>query len=147
MEKLKRNGWKVAFLAGMALVCCHVIFGDVDNWEPNAPPAPTMKSLDEISGQISALSCPIKQIVRGKFRFWGSCMQTDTLQTTIDPAKSLVLLSDAVNNDPSMGGGTDARLARNGACLYSLDSQSITVLCDCVYGNDVWVSYQIIEYK
>jgi hypothetical protein len=61
MEKVKRNGWKVAFLAAMALVCSHVIFGDVDNWEHNGPPAPTMTSLDKIYDAVNTGSCGVAE--------------------------------------------------------------------------------------
>jgi hypothetical protein len=53
MEKVKRNGWKVAFLAVAALMCSHVLFGDAANWDPPGPPAPTMTSLDEIYNAMS----------------------------------------------------------------------------------------------
>ncbi|MHC4238578.1 MAG: hypothetical protein ACYSUC_02300 [Planctomycetota bacterium] len=90
----------------------------------------------------------IKQIVRGSVFFDRDVYsESQQLQDTVDPNKSFVLLSDTVNHEPLYGGGTEARLARNGAILVSLDSRAITIRRDAVPNVNAWVSYQIIEYK
>jgi hypothetical protein len=61
MEKVRRNGWKLAFLALIALMCSHIIFGDAANWDPAAPPGPTMTSLDAIYSAIGTASSGIAE--------------------------------------------------------------------------------------
>lgn len=61
MEKVKRNGWKVALLVVIGLMCSHVMFGDADNWNPPGPPAPTMKSLDAIYEAVASMSPGISE--------------------------------------------------------------------------------------
>ncbi|HUT29387.1 MAG TPA: hypothetical protein VMX13_06320 [Sedimentisphaerales bacterium] len=61
METVKEYGFKAAILAVMLLMCCHVMFGDADNWSPPGPPAPTMKSLDAIYEAVASMSPGISE--------------------------------------------------------------------------------------
>jgi len=56
MEKIKKNGSKVIFLAVIALVCSWAMLGNAGNLNPSAPPASTMHTLEEIYNQIANLS-------------------------------------------------------------------------------------------
>jgi len=94
---------------------------------------------------------PVKQVIRGVISFGGNDYEVcQDFSPSIDPAKSIVLLSKCVENrtaDP----GRFYTLNRNGACLISLSENSITVAVDYsdltpnIYPQRV--SYQIIEYK
>jgi hypothetical protein len=91
MEKIKRNGWKVAFLAVVgALMCSHVIFGDAANWDPPGPPAPTMTSLDAIQSAVEDASCGVSER-EGYCQFLSVEYGTHTL-FTVPTGKRFVLL-------------------------------------------------------
>src|SRR5437867_3744962 len=70
-----------------------------------SPPAgaisPTMKTLDEISAQISTIqagsgAAPVKRVVRGVIDFnQGDQELSQTFAPAVDPAKSVVTLSNA----------------------------------------------------
>jgi hypothetical protein len=87
MEKVKKNGWKVAFLAVVALMCSHVIFGDAANWDPPGPPAPTMTSLDAI---YNAMSPSISQR-EGFARYFICPPNTTTTILTVPSGRKFVL--------------------------------------------------------
>jgi hypothetical protein len=87
MEKIKRNGWKVAFLAVAALMCSHVLFGDAPNWDPPGPPAPTMTSLDAI---YNAMSPGISQR-EGYCRYFPAPPVTTSTVLTVAAGKRFVL--------------------------------------------------------
>ncbi len=55
MEMIKKNSSKVLFLAVIALVCSWAMFSNAGNLNPSAPPAPTMKTLDEIYTKIDTV--------------------------------------------------------------------------------------------
>lgn len=104
---------------------------------------------DVVAGPMSA--SPVRQIIRGVISFQGSNYEvTQDFSPSIDPAKSVVLLSRSVERITSEPGSYYIP-ANDGACLLSLTESSITV---AVAFNDAWpnlypqrVSYQIIEYK
>jgi len=117
---------------------------------PAGPVAPTMKTLDEISGQIAALPpASIKRVIRGVVsipRGSGTADGSSTFSPAVAPSRSIVLLSAAVFTE--FEGSVDAKLTRNGACLVSLSSTQITVRVDNLTNVvGVAVSYQIIEYN
>ncbi len=58
METIKKNSSKAVFLAVIALVCSWAVFSDAGNLNPSAPPAPTMKTLDEVEARIPVQSQP-----------------------------------------------------------------------------------------
>ncbi len=94
---------------------------------------------------------PVKQVIRGVISFEGCNYEVSQgFSPSIDPAKSVVLLSKCVEKITTVP-GKYYDPPRNGACLLSLSANSITV---AVEFNDAWpnlypqrVSYQIIEYK
>jgi hypothetical protein len=91
MEKVKRNGWKLAFLAVAALMCSHVIFGDAANWDPPGPPAPTMTSLEGIYAAVSTASSGIAE--REGFCQYFEVPKNSTVEILTVPAgKRFVLL-------------------------------------------------------
>ena len=132
--------------------------GDVN--PPPGPVAPTMKTLDQLSGEHAQLASAIagvgggggggvNRVVQGVVDFPSGSLDdvTKTFSPEIDPSKSVVVLSDAVIGSAS-GGTMNNLTPRNGSCLVALTSSSLTV------GIDVGpptaprrVSYQIIEYK
>ncbi|MGB9626226.1 MAG: hypothetical protein ACPMAQ_15340 [Phycisphaerae bacterium] len=138
-------------LVAVGIVAAGVLWVHAGSLTPPAGPvAPTMKTLDEISGQIAALPpASIKRIVRGVIaipRGAGTAEGSSTFSPAIDPSRSVVLLSDAVFGE--FEGSVDAKLSRNGACLVSLSSTQITVRVDNLTNViGVTVSYQIIEYN
>jgi hypothetical protein len=118
-------------------------------------PIATLSSDSDMSEQspVSNLmsASPVKQIIRGVISFEGSNYEvTQDLSQSIDPAKSVVLLSKCVEKRTAEP-GRYYTLNRNGACLISLAANSITVAVDFSeqYPNiyPQRVSYQIIEYK
>jgi hypothetical protein len=121
----------------------------------NSLPISTVSSDADLADDISALNLmsasPVKQVIRGVISFEGCNYEvSQDFSPSIDPAKSVVLLSKCVERrtaDP----GRYYTLNRNGACLISLSENSITVAIDYsdltpnIYPQRV--SYQIIEYK
>lgn len=108
-----------------------------------------MSEQSPVSNLMSA--SPVKQIIRGVISFEGSNYEvTQDLSQSINPAKSVVLLSKCVEKRTAEP-GRYYTLNRNGACLISLTENSITVAVDYSeqYPNiyPQRVSYQIIEYK
>jgi len=61
METIKKNSSKVLFLAVIALVCSWAMLGNAGSLNPSAPPAPTMKTLDEVEARtpIKASDLPL----------------------------------------------------------------------------------------
>lgn len=115
---------------------------------PPGPVAPTMKTLDELSSQISQIPAgSIKRVIRGMIPF--PLNQEELPQAfspAIDPTKSVVTLSPTCATDylPT----TAAMAARTGACVIDLTSSQITVRVDAVVrAVPLKVSYQIIEYN
>jgi hypothetical protein len=121
---------------------------------PAGSVAPTMKTLDQLSSEIAAVQSAvaalpggIKRVVRGVIDVQkDTLVGNQTFSPAVDPAKSLVTLSDAVAtanplNDPNWS-------ARQGTCLLSLTTTQITVRVD-VSNNTapMQVSYQIVEYN
>lgn len=90
MEKVKANGWTVVFLALIALMCSHVIFGDADNWNPPGPPAPTMKSLDAIYNAVESMSPSISQR-EGYCRKFSCPSNTETTLLAVPAGRRFVL--------------------------------------------------------
>jgi len=118
---------------------------------PAGPVAPTMKTLDQLSAEIAAIQSGggIKRVVRGVVDIPKDMFEaTQAFSPAVDPAKSVVVLSDSVSltTPPS---GTDPNWAsRQGACVMSLTSTAITVRADINNANAaVKISYQIIEYN
>ncbi len=114
---------------------------------PAGPVTPTMKTLDQLSAQITALQAPVKQVVRGVLTFPKDQREvSQTLAAAVNPARSVVMLDNAVAtaqpiSDPNF-------VVRNGACLVSLSGSQITVRVDAnIASVGVEVSYQIIEYN
>jgi hypothetical protein len=106
MEKVKRNGWKVAFLAVAALMCSHVIFGDAANWDPPGPPAPTMTSLDAIYNVMS----PGTLRKEGFAKYFDCPPATTTTILTVPSGKRFVLRKLWVIFEPldwRIDGGSD----------------------------------------
>jgi hypothetical protein len=94
---------------------------------------------------------PVKQVIRGVISFEGCNYEvTQAFSPSIDPSKSVVLLSKCVEKRTTEP-GRYYTLNHNGACLLSLGANSITVTVDYsdltpnIYPQRV--SYQIIEYK
>ena len=134
----------VSVLALAALVVFS-LSGYAGKLEPSAPPAPTMKTLDEISAQIAALSSPVNKVVRGVIEYtWDQpTSQSQTFSPAVDPNKSVVYLSDAVGY---VSGSIVETIARNGACLISLTQSEITAAVESHGQFNQMVSYQIVEY-
>lgn len=139
-------GTAVAVVAGLGMFAHG---GDLN--PPAGPVAPTMTTLSEISAQISALGSAggggtPKRVVRGVIAFAdGECEKTVTFSPAVNPVKSVVVLSPLVHM-MTTSGGSDAQIARNGACLIDLTSTSIALATDAWAGVPRRVSYQIIEY-
>lgn len=146
--------------SGIVLACagaCAILAG-LSVWarggELNPPPgpvAPTMKTLDELSAQISSIQvaaggAPIKRVIHGMMTFpLAEREKTQSFSPSVNPAKSVVILSPAVHTGAT--GGTNALLARNGACLIELTADSITVAVDAHTQFIQQVSFQIVEYN
>jgi len=142
-QKKTKTAVSVLVLAGLVVFALTAVGG---NLEPSAPPGPTMKTLDEISAQIAALSSPVNKVVRGVINFnWAEpTSKTQEFSLSVDPNKSVVYLSDAVGY---VSGNIDETIARNGACLMSLTESEITVAVEPHGQFNQKVSYQIVEYK
>lgn len=143
----RSQGWAVfVFVAVVAGVAFWGHAGDLR--PPAGPVAPTMKTLDQLSAQIAALQAPVKQVVRGVIPFPKDQREaSQTLSSAVNPAKSVVMLSDAVatappvSSDPNWG-------TRTGACVTSLTGSQITIRVDAsVLLAPAEVSYQVIEYN
>jgi len=130
-------------LAGLAAIFLPAYAGDL---EPNAPPAPTMKTLDEISAEISQ-SSPINNVIHGVIEYtWDQpAVKQQAFSPPVDPNKCVVYLSEAVGN--IAGTITESTISRNGACLISLTDSAITVEVEPHGQFNQKVSYQIVEYK
>ena len=118
---------------------------------PAGPIAPTMKTLDDLSAQISGISGGaggggIKQVIRGVVTYPLSQEElSQDLSATINPAKSIVLLSPACATD--YNATTAAMAGRNGACVTNLMASQISIRVETsVRVAPMKVSYQIIEY-
>jgi len=111
---------------------------------PAGPVAPTMKTLDEISAQISAGR--VKQVIRGVIAFaTGQEELSQSFSPTIDPAKSVVTISPSCATDYVTT--TAAMAGRTASCVTNLTSSQITIRVDTsVRLVGAKVSYQIIEY-
>ena len=123
--------------------------------QPNDQPISTAGSDAELADNSPASylmsTSPVRQVIRGVISFGGTEYEVSrNFSPSIDPAKSVVLLSKCVEKrtaDP----GRYYTLNRNSACLISLTANSITVAVDFselspnIYPQRV--SYQIIEYK
>ena len=120
---------------------------------PEGPVTPTMKTLDEISAQITALSESlgsrggVKRVIRGTTTYTRNSnpVQTLTFSPTINPEKSVAQATccstEYVNTNPPAN-------ARNAVCVTDLTETSITVQVDKVLvTTPLLVSYQIIEYE
>lgn len=114
--------------------------------------APTMKTLDEISTQISSLqvaggAAPIKRVIRGVIDFpSGTSEVTQGFSPNIDPAKSVVSLSSACAIELPVA--NNSFYSRSGACVTGLTASQVTVRVDA--GANVVnskVSFQIVEYN
>jgi hypothetical protein len=128
-----------------------VAAGDISESQPIA----TLSSDADMSEQspVSNLmsASPVRQVIRGVISFGGDTYEVcRNFSPSIDPAKSVVLLSKSVEKRTT-NEGRFYTLNRNGACLISLTENSITVAVDFSeqYPNiyPQRVSYQIIEYK
>jgi len=141
-----------------------VIAGDLN--PPPGPVAPTMKTLSELSaehvqlaGQITAVqsaiaalpSSSIKRVVRGVVTYTLDQYElTVSFSPPVDPAKSVVSLSDAVW---VWGAYQYAQnVISTSTCLVSLTASTITVRIPpqslLAANDDNWiVAYQIIEYN
>lgn len=120
---------------------------------PAGPVAPTMKTLDEISAQISAIpgggggGASIKRVLRGVVDLAQGVQEANAaLSATIDPARSVVVLSDVCMMQAPVS--NNAWTARSGACVIDLTATQITVRIDaCASSVPTKVNYQIIEYN
>ncbi len=128
---------------------------------PAGPVGPTMKTLDQLSAEHAQLASAIaaipggggggggvKQVVRGVVSLpAGQFEVSQDFSPSINPAKSVVVLSDAILLTPFSGSQTYVS-TRNGACLINLTSTTVTVRIDDASPSGVrQVSYQIIEYN
>jgi hypothetical protein len=115
---------------------------------PAGPVAPTMKTLDQLSSEIAAVSAGgIKRVVRGVINVAQNQMEeTVSFAPSIDPAKSVVTLDEPVATEAV--GAIDILYTRNGACVMSLQASQLTIRVDLINSKaPVRVSYQIIEYN
>jgi hypothetical protein len=99
---------------------------------------------DTVDGMHASqlLSGGVNKVVRGVITFNGTTTEVgQNFSPSIDPARSLVLLSPPVRSPSGFMGG--------GAILISLTTSRITVAIDGNSNSDFTyrVSYQIIEYK
>ncbi len=133
-------------MAGCALAAFNCLDGVAGNLEPDGAPGPTMVTLGQLSEQIQALSTPVKGVVRGVVTFERDVMATSgTLSRTVDPNKSVVLLSDAVTTE-RRGADYPEWAGRTGTVLVSLSANEITIRTEQLPARQQ-VSYQIVEYK
>ncbi len=147
MKSKERDVLFIVILAALLFIVFDCFTGKAGSLEPYAAPQPTMVTLDHISAQIEGLSSPVKKVVRGVITFekGPNVELTQTFSSTVDPNRSVVLLSDAVVLNPDSNPG-DEWACRCGACLIDLTDTQITVLVEEHAANQK-VSYQIIEYK
>lgn len=147
-------------VTGMAVCLCLVLWAQAGDLNPPAGPvAPTMKTLGQLSAEHAQLASAIagipggggggvKQVVRGCIELAGGTFEASaTFSPEINPAKSVVVLSDSVLKT-MLSGSANQLSPRNGACLVDLTSTTITVRVDDVPPTSIrQVSYQIIEYN
>ena len=147
MNSKKLNVLVVIGLTALLFVVFDCLTGKAGNLEPAAAPAPTMVTLSQLSAQIQALSSPVEKVVRGVITFQngGAMESTQDFSPTVDPNRSIVLLSDTVATEHTIPDYPDW-LARTGACLINLTGSQITVRIED-HQAEQKVSYQIIEYK
>jgi hypothetical protein len=147
MESKKRDVLLTVILTALLFTAFYCLTGKAGSLEPYAAPQPTMVTLDQISAQIAELSSPVKKVVRGVITFakGQGVESTQTFSPAVDPARSVVLLSDAVVLDPDST-TDDNWIFRSGACLINLTDTQITVRVEAHAANQK-VSYQIVEYK
>ena len=145
--KAKTNLPLIAVAATSLLIALDCLTGKAGNLEPHAPPQPTMVTLDQLSAQIDALSCPVKKVVRGVITFpiTGDKELAQNFAPAIDPNHSVVLLSDAVASLHGLH-DYDEWAGRTGACVTELTGTHITVRVE-PHPTEQKVGYQIIEYK
>lgn len=156
MSSQRVRGFIVAGLAACLGLVLWARAGDLN--PPAGPVAPTMKTLDQLSAEHAQLAAAIaaipgggggvKQIIRGVVSVpSGQAEASQSLSATIDPGKSIAVLSDAVITTPYSGTQSYVS-ARNGACLINLTSTTITIRIDDTAPSGIrQVSYQIIEYN
>lgn len=119
---------------------------------PAGSVAPTMKTLDEISTQISSIqvaggAAPIKRVIRGVLDFpAGTNEVTQGFSPNVDPAKSVVTLSSACALGFPVA--SNAFYSRSGTCVINLTSSQLTIRVDAGANVvDSKVSFQIVEYN
>jgi len=146
MNSKKLNVLVIIGLTALLFVVFDCLTGKAGNLEPAAAPAPTMVTLSQLSAQIQALSSPVEKVVRGVITFQngGAVESTQDFSPTVDPNRSIVLLSDSVAS--AHENTEDMWIARTGACLIDLSTSQITVGVE-PHPAEQKVSYQIIEYK
>jgi hypothetical protein len=147
---MKSKKFTVLFVVATILLftALFVMKGTAGNLEPNAPPGSTMVTLGQLSSQIAAISSPVEKVIRGVITLDANDVAVESIQnlsSTIDPNRSVVMLSDAIASDHS--GTATSWMARNGACLVALTPTAITVRAEGLHATTQKVSYQIIVYK
>ncbi|GMU22099.1 MAG: hypothetical protein AMXMBFR13_21870 [Phycisphaerae bacterium] len=145
--------------ASLAISCCALALVVVGTavWvqagpltPPAGPVAPTMKTLNELSDQIAAVQAAlppagVKRVIRGVITLnTGETEKSQNFSPSVDPAKSVVLLSEAVI--VVVQGAPSSLVARNGAAVLSLGASSVTVATDPQQSQQR-LSYQIVEYN